>query len=298
VIESVFFAFPNVGKAGLGNGLFSWARAEIFAHSYGAKVLAPQWNRFRLGTYLRREPDKRRYTKFFRSEKHVYGWRRLYLLCKRRVDESAFEKSLPPCSLGVGSRVIEFYGLGDYFTPLVTSRQLIYERLLEMTVPQFRSTISPIPYVAIHVRRGDITRQGFTQGELERVNQYTNLDWFVEMAKKLTNRRLPEGCKIIVFTDGSPDEVEPLVSIPGVTLQPRQPAITDLWGIANAALLIASGYSTFSMWGSYLGRMPTIYAPGKIQQRVQCADVGAVEIELAASDEIPDAAFARFLRHG
>jgi len=294
----VLFAFPNVGRAGLGNGLFSWARAEIFSHSYGAKVLAPQWNRFRLGAYVRREPDKRRYANFFRSKKHVSGWKRLLLLCQRRIDESTFSESLHLGSSAAASRVVEFYGLGDYFTPLLNSHQLIYERLIEMTVPEFRRAISPIPYVAIHVRRGDITRQGFTQSQLESVNQYTNLGWFVEMAKKLASSRLPKGCKIIVFTDGSPDEIEPLVSIPGVTLQPRQPAITDLWGIANAALLIASGYSTFSMWGSYLGRMPTIYAPGKIQQRVQCADVGAVEIELAAHEEIPDAAFARFLRHG
>jgi hypothetical protein len=297
MIDTEFYAFPNVGKAGMGNGLFPWARAEIFAKKYSARVLAPRWNRVRLGTYLRREPDKRRYSNFFRSEKHIFGWRRMLLLSQRRLDESVFLKSRPTTSLRNGSQVVQFSGLGDYFTPLLDNRQLIYDRLHEMTVPEFRSPISSCPYVAIHVRRGDITRQGFTQGEHERVNQYTNLAWFVEMAKKLKRSRLPEECKIIVFTDGSPDEVQPLLSIPGVTTQPRQPSITDLWGLANSALLIGSGYSTFSMWGSYLGGMPTVYARGKIQKRVELAKPDSPEIELATPDEIPDTARNRFVRH-
>jgi hypothetical protein len=40
-------------------------------------------------------------------------------------------------------------------------------------------------------------------------------------------------------------------------------AIADLWALSNANVLVASG-STFSMWASYLGRMPVIWHPGQL----------------------------------
>ena len=78
-----------------------------------------------------------------------------------------------------------------------------------------------------------------------------------------------EQVPIVVFTDGRPEEVRELTELKGVRYHDRKPAITDLLMLSNADLLLASGRSTFSMWASFLGEMPTIYAPGKMQQRVQ-----------------------------
>jgi len=46
------FALPIVGRAGLGNMLFPWARAEIFAKRFNARVLRPSWNTVRPGPYF------------------------------------------------------------------------------------------------------------------------------------------------------------------------------------------------------------------------------------------------------
>ena len=140
----------------------------------------------------------------------------------------------------------------------------------------------------MHVRRGDITRQGFTERQLENAKQFTPLSWFESMAWTVRGRDSLRSMPIVVFTDGSPEEVDALCRIEGVVLHRRATAITDLWTMSRAGILFASGFSTFSMWASFLGGMPTIYAPGKLQQRVQTARADAIEIELPAGLYIPE----------
>src|SRR5690242_9418465 len=78
------FAFPRIARTGLGNGLFPWARAELFAHDSGARVLAPRWPALRIGPYVRNEPDKRNYGGFFASAGHVGGLERMIVLAVGR----------------------------------------------------------------------------------------------------------------------------------------------------------------------------------------------------------------------
>jgi hypothetical protein len=178
--------------------------------------------------------------------------------------------------------VVEFRGLEGLFTPLAGHHEFLRSQLWQMTRPQLRSSSHSLPaaFIAMHVRRGDITRQGFTPEELERTHIFTPLSWFVSMARGVREvpglRELP----VVVFSDGSRSEVGPLLEIPGVSLRDREPAIADLWAMSRAALLFATGYSTFGMWASFLGRMPTLYAPGKMQQRVQGDNEAAVEREV------------------
>ena len=55
---------------------------------------------------------------------------------------------------------------------------------------------------------------------------------------------------------------------------------------AHNSLLIASG-STFSMWGSYLGQVSTIWHPGKLLQHL-LIEHPEREIEWAPGDALPD----------
>jgi hypothetical protein len=294
VARPELFALPLVGRAGLGNALFPWARAELFARRYGARVLAPYWGSLRLGPHLRREPDKRRYAGLFLAEHHTTGYRRLIVAALgRRVSEQELDIIREPRRL-LQPSVVEFSGMADLFSPLVGEGPFIRHQLWHMTTKALRSSDCPQRgrFIAMHVRRGDITRQGFTERQLAAVNQYTSLSWFASMVQAVRQvlRRVP----IVVFTDGSHDEVIELIRIGDVRLHQRQSAITDLWELAHASLLFASGFSTFSMWASYLGGMPTIYAPGKLQQLVQPEGIASVEIELPEHAPIPAAAIARF----
>src|SRR5262249_28756870 len=66
------FAFPSVGRGGLGNMLFPWARAEVFRKRHGVPMLAPQWTQFKIGPLLRGERDKRYYTGLFDHSRSKY----------------------------------------------------------------------------------------------------------------------------------------------------------------------------------------------------------------------------------
>jgi hypothetical protein len=289
------FALPHVGRAGLGNALFPWARAELFARRSGACVLAPHWAGFRFGPYLRREPDKRHYSRFFRSAHHTCGYSRLLIatmgrhVSEEHLDEIPIDgrQFFRPC-------IVEFSGIGDLFIPLLREHRFIRNQLWNMTTPSMR--VTGIPYggnfIAMHVRRGDITRQGFTQQQLREVNQYTPISWFISMVRAARCEKVLRSVPIVVFTDGSDEEVAELLALEGVLLHRRRAAITDLWLLSHSSLLFASGFSTFSMWASFLGGMPTIYAPGKLKERVQTG-LPSLEIELPEDAAIPPDAIIR-----
>lgn len=293
------YAFPKVGRSGLGNCLFPWARAEIFARQHMVNVLAPRWDALRIGPYLRREAEKRRYGGFFKAQHHVTGFaRRSILTVAQHITESELAgagdlrwKSWRPL-------VVEFAGVNDLFAPLMTHHDFIKQRLWEMTVAELKPETAAYGtgFIALHVRRGDITRQGFTEQQLRQdVLQYTPSSWFAAMVRRV--REIPEAkhLSVVLFTDGYPDEVADLTGKSGVFLHKNQTAITDLLTMSTASVLFASGYSTFSMWASYLGGMPTIYAKGKMQQPVQIGRIDACELELGEGDEIPEDVFRRLL---
>lgn len=285
------FAFPIVGRPGLGNMLLPWARAEVFARRNGARIIKPAWNTVRLGPYLRREPQKRYYMGFFNALDHVHGLAKLACLARAaRLSESDLATAAMATGFDQGKPcVVCFKGLGDYFAPLLDEHDFVRRRLWQMTRPALRTSgdLYGGRFIAMHIRRGDLTRAGLTQRQLASAELYTPTDWFVAMARALRQRSEFDAMPLVLFTDGSADEVSDVLRVDKVRLHSSGPAIADLWTLAHASLLFATGHSTFSMWASYLGGMPTVYAPGKIQQSVQAGRPGAIEIELAAHDALP-----------
>jgi hypothetical protein len=63
-------------------------------------------------------------------------------------------------------------------------------------------------------------------------------------------------------------------------------SIADILALSRSRILIASG-STFSQWASYLGQIPTITHPGKIDQSVMLENTDT-EIEWTPGDAMPD----------
>ena len=287
---SNLFAFPVVGRAGLGNMLLPWARAEIFARRAGARMIRPFWNTVRLGPHLRREPLKRDYLGFFGRIDHIDGIARLWRLAR---GARLAEDELATPSADGRPRVVCFRGLGAYFAPLAGEHAFIRDRLWRMTRPELR----PPPlagggrFIGMHIRRGDVTRQGLTPEHLARWELFTPTAWFLGMAYAIRRRAVLADLPIVIFTDGSRAEIADLLRIDNVHLHRAGTAITDLWALSQASLLIASGFSTYSQWASYLGGMPTIYAPGKMQQEVQIGRPEALEVELSAHDDLPRALY-------
>lgn len=280
------FALPVVGRAGLGNMLFPWARAEIFADQSGARILAPRWTSIRVGPYLRREPVKRNYIGFFSEPQHVRGLSRLAItLGAKYVAEADRDAPNDGATSLIRPTVVVFEGIDGLFEALVKHPDLIRRRLWAMTRQPMRATGAEHGgrFIAMHIRRGDLTRQRLLP---EQLAQYTPISWFVGMVRAVRRHRLLASAPIVVFTDGSGDEVRDVLSFDNVHLHRPRTAIADLWALTHANLLFASGFSTFSMWASFLGRMPTIYAPGKLQQKIQSGP-SSMEVELGEGAEIP-----------
>jgi len=144
------------------------------------------------------------------------------------------------------------------------------------------------PFIAAHVRRGDLTRQT-TVKDFESLVQFTPTQWFVQALLALKARPRWHDLPVRIFSDGSDEELGPLLRIPGCERTTTSSSVGDMLALANASLLLASGHSTFSMWASFMGRMPTLYAPGKLQQALHDGEPGAFEGEWVAGTPLPAA---------
>jgi hypothetical protein len=282
------FAFPRVGRAGLGNCLFPWARAEVFGRHSGACILAPHWSSLRLGPYLRRESDKRRYSGFFQATHHLHGLHRLWALgCGYRFKETELTTIREDASRSARPYIVEFSGADELFEPLLGEREFIRDALWKMTREPLRSRGEQYGprFIAMHIRRADFL--------LKEMTICTPLSWFISMARAIREDKRLRRIPIVVFTDGTLGDVRDLLAMDGVCLHKRKSAITDLWTLSHASLFFATGFSTFSMWASFLGAMPTIYAPGEIRQRVLSGSLQPIEIEIAEGQKIPAEALIR-----
>ena len=82
------YAYPILGRGGLGNMLFPWARAEIFCRKTGAQMLAPEWTRVKIGPILRGEKDKRTYMNHFDNEGYIAGIKKWVRLIAGKAHDS------------------------------------------------------------------------------------------------------------------------------------------------------------------------------------------------------------------
>ena len=85
--------FVRLGGAGLGNILFAYARAAVFAREHDCQLIWPTWPSIKLGPILRREADKRFYNDLFSNQSgHIGGLKKMWLLLTRtRVKEAEKE---------------------------------------------------------------------------------------------------------------------------------------------------------------------------------------------------------------
>jgi hypothetical protein len=269
-----------------------WARAFICAQQNGYRMLAPQWIQPRFGAVIRGDPVKRFYFGEFTNNGYVGGLAKLVILVRaKRIAESCIE-NVGRTDIGEADSilVIEFNGLRDYFAGLIPFRDLIFLELKRIAHPLAvsRAANYDTPFIGVHVRRGDTTRQKIAPSE---ILQVTPTEWFVAAIdathKDARWRNLP----IKVVSDGSRDELKDVLRLPGCELVTTKKALGDILFLARASLLLASGYSTFSMWASFLGQMPTLYHPGRMQQKLFPAGLNVFEGEWRPGEPLPEFAF-------
>lgn len=255
--EKVVYANPIVGRTGLGNMLFSWARAETFCRDHGAVMLAPQWvNVCRIGPWLRGERDKRYYLRNFSNEGMIRGLRRhLVLKSFHHVPESEY----PPFvqSGGTSACVVDFRGMDRFFEPFLMDQPYVYNRLLAITSETILAPLRQLPeeiFIGVHIRRGDFLKGGIAIPDT----------WYVKAVTRAMRAIDASGTPLTirVFSDAQPEAFQFLSdAFPLVTFMPKAPALQDLLHLSRCAALVGTSRSTFSMWAAFLGQMPSFWHP-------------------------------------
>jgi hypothetical protein len=251
-----------VGRAGLANLLFPWARCEVFCHTHQIPMLAPQWTAPKIGPLLRRESDLRFYVGLFSDKPYIRGLKKWTVLLRAtKVPETA-ANSLKG---GSGVKVVLFQGLEGFFDPLLAHQAYVSQRLYDILSDKSREALEShtVDYeIAVHVRKGD--KPPIAVGETPPAGQWgwtLPNAWYLSAIQSI-RAALGRDAPVRIFSDGQPDQLRDLLALPKVTLSPSNSAIVDIFLLSRAKVLIPSPTSTFSWWGAFLGQMPTIWYPG------------------------------------
>ena len=273
--------YPVIGRSGLGNELFPWARCAVWCHEHSAPMLRPQFRQIHIGPYVRRESDKRQYHRLFLNPGYISGWQRFSSI---RLRPRLREGEEP----GLHGGTIWFQGMSGLFERLLDRSETVRAELRRMTRPEYLPPSSARGFIAVHIRRGDFSTA--SSDEVLRSGEWNYrlpLNWFehgITEVRRLSGPNTP----VVVFSDGSDDELRPILTMPHVVRSSRISAVTDLLEMSRSDALIASG-STFSMWASYLGQMPTLWFPGLLRQRVLGPARAAAECELDLGQSLSSA---------
>jgi hypothetical protein len=274
------FHFVRFLGPGLCNLLFPWARSVLATKKYGLTQISPTWSQLKLGPILRREADARFYTDLFNKDPDaISGFRKSFILLSHAmVAEDCVEhlnSGSPPHE--DNTKIISFTGLKDYFNSIVTEDFFLYSELLKITREEhkkglffdFRKSIS------VHIRLGDFKGRNTP-----------SIKWYVNTLSKL-RAELGSDWPIYVFSDGTDEELMPVMSLPDTTRLTFGSSLADLLALSKAHLLIGTAGSTFSQWASFLGRMPVIWSKGCLTQRLYY-DTPLLEIECAGEEKLPE----------
>lgn len=182
--------------------------------------------------------------------------------------------------------MVDFTGLDGCFDQIMDDSSLVYEDLVKnLNKKQLKAlSFDGKAAICMHVRLGDFFRVSMEEVKAGKHCSSIPIEWYVAMAEEL-RKIIGKSVKIFVFSDGTDDELEPLLSLPNTERYTTGSAIGDILALSTAGIFVASG-SSFSMWARYLGRMTTIMFPNQVKQKIlQDYDKNIEIVSLETIDE-------------
>lgn len=279
-----FGAFRLLGP-GLGNLLFPWARMVVTARDHGLRMLWPTWPQVKVGSVLRREPDRRFYTGLFWNHGgYIDGFEKLWIrMGTHQIEEPVWRRSVGELS-NQSKSLVCFSGMDGLFNPILQHRETVREELIRMTRPEHLVGLSHdfSQSITVHVRMGDFLPFDDARIRSGAFNIRLSIEWVMETIRHLRDG-LGEEYPVWVFSDGSDEDLSVLLTLSNVKRLHFGSALADMLAMSRSRVLIVS--STFSMWSAYLGAVPSIYYPGQLRQRL-IYDREDWEIEQEPREEI------------
>lgn len=271
----------SLPKAGLGNKLHIWAKAAIFSHLNNCNYYALGWTKLSLGAFLRREKSNRLYLGQFISQDLDFYLKLVitYLTSKPVIEPELNKFTQGESSLFVFNKITGIPD--DSFRDFLTFRKYLKAEIRRILTSKVREIISnsPVPIIGIHVRRGDFKYTPWL----------TPIDYF---RLRLTQIRQVAGVDLpaTIFSDGSFEELSPLLSLPNVSLADNNPEIVDMILLSLSKILIVCPASTFSNWASFLSEDSTVIIRSYefMHKPVREVEVNSAAFEGAVGDDISE----------
>lgn len=260
------------GGIGFGNRLFVWARCRIFSEVNDVPMLAPRWLRLAIGPCLRGGVDLSHYrTQFLlvgimrANANEVSGFQRLWVLLRsRRISERTSTDFRFTPDTPSSHTLVMFQGLADYFGRLNGWHEFLLQELMAIAEPRYVELAASFSAarIVMNVRCANDFKTPPTAATRVTPEYKTPISWFVR-SLQVIRQAVGKDVTAAVVSDGSPADLAELLQCPNVMLVRPGCAISDLLVLAHSKILLASGASSFAMWGAFLGQMPLAFIPGQ-----------------------------------
>lgn len=255
------FLFFRVGGDGLGNCFFVYFRAALLARDLSAKLIAPAWCSFRLGTILRRERSARFYIGLFQPGPfELGGVNKFVAYCAARLNARKvnFRKG-DSCPADGGSSLTIVVDAPYTFDELAEDREWVRQRIKAIAKEPLDAVTKwgNGSYIAVHVRCGDFLNLDLD--ELlsgKRTGLRIPLSWYKLVLSRLRTS-FPD-TPIHICSDASESDLAELLAIPLTNVVRTGSDLLDMFMLAGGKILVGS-LSTYSQWAAYLGGMPAIW---------------------------------------
>ena len=242
---------------GLGNRLFPWARCVLYAQQQHLPMLWPNWFHIRKASFLKGGIDYRTslgkillYNNFKPSAKYI---------------QNIQKKSI---KLTNDHEIKWFNGDGNFFSDLYDFHPLIKTELQQIAHPSIVSTLNQLdaPSIILNIRRG----KDFLDAKVEAdyINKgaiRTPLSWFISslaQIREVAGHDVPA----LIISDGNMVDLKEVLALPNTSLARTKTAMADLLLMQNAKVILGSGGSSFTAWGSFLSKAVTLTIPGQSLQ--------------------------------
>lgn len=268
----------RIGGAGLGNILFPYARAVVFAKKNNCQVIWPTWFSIKIGPLIRNEIDKRFYNDLFENNSnYIDGLKKVqYLLTKQILKEDS-KKNIDK----LNEKIIEFTGFDTWFEEIKYDSKLVYDDLVSNLQNHNKRCLyfDFSNSISVHVRLGDFGKVSEKEIKEGRNNSRLPINWYVDMINQI-RKILGNNIKVYIFSDGTDEELKDILDLENVERITFGSSIADIIALSRSKLFIASG-STFSAWARYLGRMSTITYTNQLKRCIltELDDTFEVEVD-------------------
>ena len=261
----------HLPRAGLGNMLLVWARALVFSRLNSLPLTVHGWSAPRLGPLLRGESRLRYYGQCFRAERGP--------LLRRLVDRMVLDVSAEPpiraLDRDARHRFFVFREIPhwtDYFGSFSAHRDLVKAALLSMVKAPHLERLRRVapPGLGIHVRLGDFRALRAGESFAQAGGVRTPMDYFRAQLSKI---RAVHGSQLpaTIFSDGTKEELRPLLEMPNVHLAPQHSDVVDMLLLASSRLVVCSAGSTFGYWAGFLADAPMLLHPEHVYASIRSA---------------------------